>query len=239
MTKLVFRHEPKAGRTPCKVTATGDNGMIIVQRGSEAQINTHFKGKFGCLGFRNKLINTKVLVPSRTDQNKLVFAKSYPFGSISTSASVILNRNSRGHEWRLQDNTKYADFLKTQTDDIDLLYSRAHSLIGSMQNKPQGTNQPQKTIQQTVRYFRRPDVVAYILQFAKGKCELCGKPAPFRSQRGDYLEVHHVVPLAHGGSDTPENCVALCPNCHREIHHAHDKQDLGAKLTNRIATRNF
>ena len=33
-----------------------------------------------------------------------------------------------------------------------------------------------------------------------------------------YLEVHHLKRLADGGSDTIENAVAVCPNCHRELH---------------------
>lgn len=33
-----------------------------------------------------------------------------------------------------------------------------------------------------------------------------------------FLEVHHVKWLAKGGSDTVNNVVALCPNCHRKMH---------------------
>jgi len=41
-----------------------------------------------------------------------------------------------------------------------------------------------------------------------------------------YLEVHHVVPLAKDGSDTPENTVAICPACHRELHFGENKDML-------------
>jgi 5-methylcytosine-specific restriction protein A len=34
-----------------------------------------------------------------------------------------------------------------------------------------------------------------------------------------YLELHYVQGLADGGADAVSNAVALCPNCHREIHH--------------------
>ena len=33
-----------------------------------------------------------------------------------------------------------------------------------------------------------------------------------------FLEVHHVDYMANGGSDTIDNVVALCPNCHRKMH---------------------
>ncbi|NWD06389.1 HNH endonuclease [Pseudomonas gingeri] len=69
-------------------------------------------------------------------------------------------------------------------------------------------------------YDRNPDVVAQVLLRAQGICEACAKPAPFRrsSNGTPYLEVHHIVQLAHGGDDSVDNAQALCPNCHREMH---------------------
>ncbi|MGL5384222.1 MAG: HNH endonuclease [Culicoidibacterales bacterium] len=70
-------------------------------------------------------------------------------------------------------------------------------------------------------WTRNPYVKAAILARAKGRCELCEQPAPFRLPDGTpYLEVHHVIPLEAQGPDTIANCVALCPNCHREVHYA-------------------
>ena len=79
----------------------------------------------------------------------------------------------------------------------------------------------------TVRYVlakvfsRNPDVVAAALVRAKGTCEYCKSKAPFiRASNGKpYLEVHHRVQLAGGGKDTPENAIAICPNCHRNLHY--------------------
>ena len=75
---------------------------------------------------------------------------------------------------------------------------------------------------QTISYdFRRnPDVIAVVLQRAKGKCELCGCDAPFSkaSDGSPYLEVHHWITLSEGGEDTIENAGALCPNCHKQAH---------------------
>jgi 5-methylcytosine-specific restriction protein A len=77
------------------------------------------------------------------------------------------------------------------------------------------------TLSQTITIFNRnPDVVAEVLLRASGVCERCKKPAPFkRSKDGTpYLEIHHKVQLAHHGEDTVENAMAVCPNCHRELH---------------------
>lgn len=79
---------------------------------------------------------------------------------------------------------------------------------------------PQRNLVLTTDYIRNPDVVAEVLERAKGECEGCGEPAPFmrRSNGSPYLEVHHRIPLAQDGDDTVENAIALCPNCHRKSH---------------------
>ncbi len=70
-------------------------------------------------------------------------------------------------------------------------------------------------------FKRNPDVVAEVLELAKGKCRKCRAKAPFIKKSNDepYLEVHHIDQLANGGDDTVENAIALCPNCHRELHY--------------------
>lgn len=40
-----------------------------------------------------------------------------------------------------------------------------------------------------------------------------------------YLETHHIVWVSQGGSDTMDNTVALCPNCHRKMHVLNLKED--------------
>lgn len=71
------------------------------------------------------------------------------------------------------------------------------------------------------RIFRRNcDVIAQDLKRADGLCENCGSPAPFLrvSDSSPYLEVHHRTMLSKGGEDTVENALAVCPNCHRQLH---------------------
>lgn len=80
---------------------------------------------------------------------------------------------------------------------------------------------PREIEVKTKVYARNPDVVAEVLSRANGVCEKCNQNAPFIRVKDNspYLEVHHVVQLAHGGNDSVDNAVALCPNCHRESHH--------------------
>ena len=102
-------------------------------------------------------------------------------------------------------------------------------------SKPAGTEKPvvvERTINQ---YARSPDIQAFVLRQAAGHCELCEKAAPFVDKDGiPFLEVHHVVPLADAGPDTVENAAALCPNCHRRLHHSGDREKKLAQLYTRV-----
>lgn len=81
--------------------------------------------------------------------------------------------------------------------------------------------------QQSTSYERNVWVSELAKRLAKGQCQLCLQPAPFKNTKGEpYLETHHIVWLSKGGDDTPENTVALCPNCHKKMHIVNDKKDV-------------
>lgn len=90
------------------------------------------------------------------------------------------------------------------------------------------TASPLPQVIRTLRkeFQRNVDVIATVLLSAKGHCELCTSPAPFEraSDGTPYLEIHHIIPLADGGEDTVRNAIALCPNCHRNVHHGKDRE---------------
>ncbi|MBX6752743.1 MAG: HNH endonuclease [Thermorudis peleae] len=44
---------------------------------------------------------------------------------------------------------------------------------------------------------------------AQPRCRFCGAPA---------TEVHHIVPLARGGTNEPWNLAPVCRECHRLLH---------------------
>ena len=68
-------------------------------------------------------------------------------------------------------------------------------------------------------YIRNQDIAEYTKRRAKGVCQLCGQQAPFNDKNGNpYLECHHIIWLSKGGSDSIDNTVALCPNCHKKMH---------------------
>lgn len=71
----------------------------------------------------------------------------------------------------------------------------------------------------TTTYERNAYVSEYAKRRANGICQLCEREAPFKNKDGEpYLETHHIEWLSRGGTDTIDNTVALCPNCHRKMH---------------------
>ena len=69
-------------------------------------------------------------------------------------------------------------------------------------------------------YLRSKAVKDYVLARANGFCEACKNPAPFfKKDKTPYLEPHHTTRVSDGGPDHPKHVAAICPSCHREIHH--------------------
>jgi hypothetical protein len=55
-------------------------------------------------------------------------------------------------------------------------------------------------------------------------CECCGwRPRPPLGRRA--VNVHHICPRSAGGTDAPENFIALCPNCHALAHAIFGRKD--------------
>ena len=84
-------------------------------------------------------------------------------------------------------------------------------------------------------YQRSQAVKIYVLKRSKGICEACNQPAPFNRPSGKYyLEPHHIRRVADAGPDHPRWVAALCPNCHRRVHHGEDGDQLNRRLEARI-----
>lgn len=107
--------------------------------------------------------------------------------------------------------------------DPQELQRRAAALgaAGVTPASPSGSTTPARFERVVQEFARSPAVVAEVLRIAAGRCEHCECAAPFlRADGSPYLEVHHVHTLADGGADMVDNAVALCPTCHRLLHHA-------------------
>lgn len=130
---------------------------------------------------------------------------------------------------------KQKDILKIEQEREKYLASKTLGELRKMAN--QAKPKPQRRLVESEQIIRNSAVVDYVKRAANGSCDLCRKPAPFKTKKKEpYLECHHVKPLADGGDDTKENAVALCPNCHRKMHALDSKKDVQA-LRLRIDSR--
>ncbi len=131
------------------------------------------------------------------------------------------------------DNLRSSDPEKTQENiTLEDLEEKIESLLSS---------NPTTTKDRKVRFYERNKYIRmYALKEANGVCQNCKKEASFNDKLGNpYLEVHHINRLSDGGFDNINNVVALCPNCHREIHHGSNGEKINKNLKETIRERSI
>jgi hypothetical protein len=102
----------------------------------------------------------------------------------------------------------------------------------------QASETAKKTTTTTTQYHRSSAVTEYVLARADGICEACEQPAPFEKPDGEpYLEAHHVFRLSDDGLDDPDAVAAICPTCHRRIHHGKDGNQYNARLIKKLRAK--
>lgn len=115
----------------------------------------------------------------------------------------------------ISNSTSYDDELNKRIKD-----SKKLSQEDRLKQLSVSSKLPEKIEVTTYRFIRNANVIVEVLNRANGICENCKSEAPFFRSKDNtpYLEVHHIKKLADGGEDTVENAIALCPNCHRQLH---------------------
>ncbi|WP_018391821.1 DUF3578 domain-containing protein [Bacillus sp. 37MA] len=130
---------------------------------------------------------------------------------------------------------------KEEIEDIkfqeDITFAKASSTEETPQNIPdQGTTNSVKT-----KWKRSAEKAKEALIKANYQCEIDINHETFVSPRTNknFVEAHHLIPMSNQGSfnfslDVPGNIIALCPNCHRKIHHGspNDKKEMLKALYN-------
>lgn len=88
-----------------------------------------------------------------------------------------------------------------------------------------GTDTPVQRTVLRAEYPRDPKVRAEVLKRAS-RCERKGCN-DYRNYKG-FLDVHHILGVKMG--DRVWNCVALCPNCHRDAHFSPEADSINLEL---------
>lgn len=87
-------------------------------------------------------------------------------------------------------------------------------------------------------YARSRRVRQDVLARAGGVCDSCDEPAPFATKAGAaYLGPHHIRRQTDQGPDDLRQMGAVCPNCHREMHHGKDGDDRNQMLLERVRSK--
>lgn len=84
---------------------------------------------------------------------------------------------------------------------------------------------PRQKIKEIRQIDRDRDIREVCLMRAGYRCEIDSEHISFNTVSGkQYIESHHIIPLRYQNRfdfnlDIVENLIALCPNCHKAIHH--------------------
>jgi 5-methylcytosine-specific restriction endonuclease McrA len=118
-------------------------------------------------------------------------------------------------------------------------HRRYQDLVRSVERLESGTygNRVEQNVHRPVRLA---DARKAVLLRSGGRCEnpdCGGQPSDVTDSGQAILEVDHVVEIAAGGRDNPEQMVALCPNCHAMKTRGRSRESLRSVLMELAAQR--
>jgi 5-methylcytosine-specific restriction enzyme A len=86
-------------------------------------------------------------------------------------------------------------------------------------------------------YARSEALKMFVRTRADGRCEGCGKNAPFLTKAdAPYLEAHHTNRRSDTGPGNRKTVIALCPNCHCRVHYGKDGSHFNDELKSKLTT---
>ena len=132
-----------------------------------------------------------------------------------------------------------ADINKDRADQLSPgeLFQEARENVGGSSSSKQSSSTGGSA--GGISYPRSELVRDCALRAADGVCQGCDNEAPFVGKDGEpFLEVHHMHRRSDGGLDMPENVIAICPNCHRQVYYGKTGDELNEQLIQKAAARN-
>jgi len=110
----------------------------------------------------------------------------------------------------------FMEKIDSNTRDFIMENEDVQALLNDISNE-KITPEKKKTIVNL--YKRNSKLITKLKQLYKNKCQICHFSFMKKSLEY-YSEVHHLKPIGEEGSDSIDNIVNLCANCHRKIHYA-------------------
>lgn len=178
----------------------------------------------------------QVIIPRKVIQEYFNNPEKKQF-TVGMSESVFNKHEQKGIIIK-----KISDIFPEFADDLERMeYELSKKPIIDVLKQALQSKTTAKTMETKQKIFPRDPYVSYITKhIANGLCQLCNIKGPFIDKSGNYyLESHHIHWLAHGGPDTIENSIALCPNCHKKMHIINDPLDVKKLLDRSKANYKF
>ena len=177
-----------------------------------------------------KLVDKPYQETQRDDNGRNRKVWMFPIKPVDSAHVVTPAKYTIPKEKKNSIEDSFVEILERMEDDPEFIEGLEDKTLKAAANM-RGTNTPKERQVTTTQRDRDPYVSAYVKRRAKGICDLCCAPAPFKDKNGKpYLESHHIKWLADGGADTTDNSAALCPNCHKKMHVVNDPSDVIALL---------
>lgn len=193
-------------------------------------------------GTYNKLMNFRALDPrddrkgfdSNAEIDNLVWAEFFDPTSSRLDSSALEKEYLRlwSSGWTPPTDAQRHD--ETLVAEVESLRKQGLEALLARYAGKKAKGKPRAGRSNTTVYERDALIVAIAIERANSKCEIpnCSY-VPFQTRKRElYVEVHHIVPLARGGYDVPENVACVCPSHHRELHLGVKAKDLQKLLQN-------
>lgn len=185
-------------------TGEGQQGDMAFERGNKAIRDHTIDGK-------------SLLLFEKEGENRRFVGYMNCVGFFHETLTDAKGATRRGIIFVLAPEQQSSEDLPSKPADVpsDALRQAAYQAV-----KDDDTGQDRRVTK--TRYLKRSAIIkTYVLDRAKGFCDLCGRPGPFRRPDGSlYLESHHIRRRSDDGPDDPRFMAACCPECHRRAHHA-------------------
>lgn len=200
-------------------------GAGQIHRGSVASSRVRAKKQFK-LYPSGKLIELNLIYPkSDKDELRLYIGTKAGFKPLPNKIWFLFK--IAGDLW-LGTEDQGAWSIAGRKDNDDARYLEASETATA------GNARAATTLTTGLRYSRNPVLALKRFELAKYKCEANQNHSLFLSRASGkpFLEAHHVIPVSLAEHfkgkqlDSIDNIVALCPHCHRAVHHAQSDQTI-------------
>jgi predicted HNH restriction endonuclease len=190
-------------------------------------------------GAYNKLMNFRAIDPTDLREGLKAIANEDQrvwdkfFDPIAKKLKIQELEEEYSRLWPTENaNTDAAAFELQLEKRVDDLVQRPISDLNALWAKRNSKGKPRRVSATTTPFERDPLVVAIAKKRAQFRCEIpgCDWPGFIRTDGKQFIEVHHIQPLADGGEDVPENAAAICPGHHRESHSGNGADRLKSML---------